>query len=54
MAVIKTGADLSSVIWTFLLTLSAYVTVVKSKPIDKKEWIFLLVGFALPFALALL
>jgi hypothetical protein len=33
MAVVKTGSDLSSVIWTFLLSYAAYVTVVKSKPI---------------------
>jgi|JI6StandDraft_1071083.scaffolds.fasta_scaffold13961_9 hypothetical protein len=54
MAVIKTGADLSSVVWTFLVTFSAYITVVKLKPIDKKEWIFLLIGFLLPFVLALM
>lgn len=54
MATIKTGADLSSVVWTFLVTYSAYITVVKLKPIDKREWIFLLVGFLVPFVLALM
>jgi hypothetical protein len=54
MAVVKTGSDLSSVIWTFLLSYSAFITVVKSKPIGKKEWLFLLIGFVLPFIFALM
>lgn len=52
MAVIKTGADLSSVIWTFILTYSAYITVVRGVPIEKREWIFVLLGYLLPFGLA--
>lgn len=52
MAVIKTGADISAVIWTFLVTYSAYASVVQMKKIEKWEVRFLLIGFLLPFVCA--
>lgn len=54
MAVIKTGADLSSVIWTFLVTYSAYATVVKSRKVESLEVRFILIGFLLPFLAAVM
>jgi hypothetical protein len=54
MAVIKTGADLSSVIWTFLVTYSAYASVVKSKKVETLEIRFILIGFLLPFLAAVM
>jgi hypothetical protein len=52
MAVIKTGADLSSVLWTFLVTYSAYASVVQMKRVETFEIRFLLIGFLVPFGCA--
>jgi hypothetical protein len=55
MGVVKTGADLSSIFWTFVVTYTAYASIVKRRRVDHTmEVLFLLFGFLLPYLLAVM